>query len=415
MILKAHCVLSGGRFEPVTPGLLRIQEDRIAQLGSDLSVEGEATLDFAGLAPAGFRAVIAPAFIDAHCHLELSLLARRIRYPGSFVGWIGKLVLRKPKRLGTQLRAVTHGVRQHLAAGTATVADISANGRSWQALIDLPIRKIAFAETLGRGPRARTALAELPEKIHAMPPDGGLFLRGVSPHAPYSTDPQLYRLALELARMENLRLTSHLAEDPSELRFLDSASGPWITILKAVGAWDKAIRPTGQTPIQWAANLGLLDFPALLAHVNYATDADLQRLAAGCASVAYCPLAHRYFNHPPHRYRDMLEAGINVALGTDSAAAGSPLSILAQAQAVHQLGGLPPSAVLAMATIRAARALQLDHVVGSIDPGKSADLAVLAVNDNPDPLAAILDPTARVLATFVAGHLVHRSPDVAAP
>jgi cytosine/adenosine deaminase-related metal-dependent hydrolase len=68
--------------------------------------------------------------------------------------------------------------------------------------------------------------------------------------------------------------------------------------------------------------------PVLLAHVNYADDADLELLAGSSASVVYCPRTHAFFGHAPHRYREMLARGINVCLGTDSLASNDTLSIL---------------------------------------------------------------------------------------
>ena len=84
------------------------------------------------------------------------------------------------------------------------------------------------------------------------------------------------------------------------------------------GRWDDSVPYFDGGPIRLAKSLGLLDFPTLLAHVNYCDDSELALLAAGRSSIVWCPRTHDYFGHPPHRWRDMLAAGINVAIGTDS-------------------------------------------------------------------------------------------------
>ena len=144
-------------------------------------------------------------------------------------------------------------------------------------------------------------------------------------------------------------------------------------------------------PIRWAQLHGLLvntprDFAVLLAHVNYCDNAELAQLAAGNASIAYCPRTRQYFGHDAvtgHRYRDMLAAGINVCLGTDSLASNPDINVLKEAQLLHQRDQINPITALENGHPAAALALGLSDQVGSLTPQKSADLALF-------PLA--LDP-----------------------
>ena len=129
--------------------------------------------------------------------------------------------------------------------------------------------------------------------------------------------------------------------------------------MKTFGLWDPSITPLDLTPVQFARDVGLLDISSILAHVNYVTDADIELLAASRAAVAYCPLAHQYFQHAPHRYLQMIETGVNIVLGNDSLACSEQLSILAQMQAVFQAGSLAAEQVFAMGTTAAAKALAI--------------------------------------------------------
>jgi len=411
MILKADCILAGSDFAERSPGLVRVQDDRIAELGSDISTAGDRAIDFCPVAGPGRRTVIIPGLIDGHCHLELSNLGGKIRYKGSLVRWLGELVLKRPKRWAAQANAVHRGVGISLAHGTTTVADISANGRSWQAMMDRPIRKVCFVEVIGIGRKRNVSREQIVEKIDAMPGETATFLKGISPHAPYSTAPEVYRKSIDLAVERGLRLTTHLAEDPAELEFLNSATGPWRKVLKSFGLWDQSIKPAGISPVRFARQIGLLDVPAILAHVNYVNNDDIDILSHGHASVVYCPLAHRYFGHQPHGYRRMIDAGINVALGNDSLACCGDLSILAQMREVFHAGGLSPQSVFAMATTAGAKALHLQETIGTIEPGKAADLVVMSVDKNDDPvIESIVKGRGKVLAVMVAGKLL-RSPD----
>jgi cytosine/adenosine deaminase-related metal-dependent hydrolase len=137
--------------------------------------------------------------------------------------------------------------------------------------------------------------------------------------------------------------------------------------------------------------LGLLDYPTLLAHVNYCDDDELAILAKGQASVVYCPRTHQFFGHPPHRWREMLECGINVALGTDSCASSPDLNLVDELRLLHRLSpDTPPMRIWELATTRAARAIGLGADAGAIRAGNFADLVAFPVQSD-DPLAEILD------------------------
>ena len=141
---------------------------------------------------------------------------------------------------------------------------------------------------------------------------------GISPHSPYSIEPAGIARCLEVARTGHMPLAMHLAETRSEWEFLASHTGPLKAVWDSWLTWDNDVPRYPHGPIMLARDLGLLDYGALFAHVNYCSDEELATLARGKASVVYCPRTHDFFGHPPHRFREMMAAGINVALGTDS-------------------------------------------------------------------------------------------------
>ncbi|MFA5864620.1 MAG: amidohydrolase family protein [Phycisphaerae bacterium] len=434
MLIKANALITmTGSF--LTPGLIRIEKNRIAEVGSNLSTLGERIIQFSD--PRRLT-VIVPGLIDCHCHLELSGLAGKIklRKNQSLINWLMKILIYRPKRKQTQDRWVKLGVKHCLAGGTTTVADISANNRSWQTLLYEPIRKICFAEVLGLGRKADRAISSLQNRMKTMPSEREGFWKGISPHAPYSTDPKIYQEAIDLANRHEWRLMTHLAEDKAEDELIRHARGPWRTILKTLGVWNNpsikrhdrkgvnieksrdregagiikemSFKPTGLSPVAWAESLGILDQKILLAHVNYTDDHDIKILSKGQASVVYCPLAHQYFHHPQHRYRQMLDAGINVVLGSDSLACSPSLSILDQMRVLHQAGGLTPEMILSMATIQAAKSLSLEHLIGTLETGKLADLIILSMDRKyaGDVFAGVFDSASFLTAVMIDGKFV---------
>jgi 5-methylthioadenosine/S-adenosylhomocysteine deaminase len=141
----------------------------------------------------------------------------------------------------------------------------------------------------------------------------------------------------------------------------------------------------GRTPIQVLADTGLLGNRTVLAHAVHLTDADIALIAAAGAHVAHNPASNAKLASGLCRVRALLDAGVNVALGTDGAASANDIDIW---QAVRLAGFLPsimngdPTLLSAkdlvrMATINGAKALGVDSQLGSIEVGKRADLVIL--------------------------------------
>lgn len=385
------------------PGFVRIENDRISEIGS--SITGHSDQHCIDLG----RSVIMPGLIDCHCHLELSLLAGKISYRSSLATWLLQIGLSRPKRETTHRRAVRTGAQEALGCGNTTVADISADSGSWQWLADLPIRKLCLAEVLGVGAKRLDAIKKLKARMEPMiaAADGARLMVGISPHAPYSTDAEVYRQALEMARQNNWPLATHLAEGPSELELLSSGRGAWRNMLQIMGLWDGSFHVPHCSPIQWASDMGLLDYPTLIAHANYLDDNDLQLLAGSKCSVVYCPQAHKYFSHQQHRYQELLALGINVVFGSDSLACSSSLGILDQIRSLWRWGTeVSAEKLLIMGTAGAAGALGLAKMIGTLEVGKKADLIAVDISDrSDDPFLAVVKSQERPKLVMIDGQI----------
>jgi cytosine/adenosine deaminase-related metal-dependent hydrolase len=310
---------------------------------------------------------------------------------------------------GTDVAAsVGAGAAESLRFGVTTVGDISRDAlRVRAALAETPLRAVSFGEVVGMAGRKEQLARRLAAAL-APSASAAHVAAGVSPHAPYSVDAEGYRQCLAAARSAAVPLTTHVAETSDEAAFLSDHGGQFRELWERLGGWDgAAVARFAGGPVRYAASLGLLDYtPCSLAHVNYCDDAELSLLARGRASVVYCPRTHAYFGHPPHRWRDMLAAGINVAVGTDSRASSPDLNLVDDLRLLRRLApDLPAQTLWETATSRAARALGIATTCGTLAGGKSAQLAIFPAR-GPDPLAAVLDSEALPLATWVAGSTV---------
>jgi cytosine/adenosine deaminase-related metal-dependent hydrolase len=340
------------------------------------------------------RAVLMPGLVNAHVHLELSALKPGDK-PASFVDWIKRLVHRSPVDSAAAAafveKGVAIGIEQCRKFGVTTIGDISRHCVITRPLLKSSgLRAVSYGEVQAMA-RRRHFLDER-VAIAADDRDATDRLRiGISPHAPYSIEADGYRKCLDVARAGGLPISTHLAETPAEVEFLADHAGPFRELWSYLDAWDEQVPKFPGGPIRFARELGLLDYPTLLAHVNYCDDDELGILAQGQASVVYCPRTHDYFGHPPHRWRDMLAVGINVAVGTDSCASSPDLNLVDDLRLLHKIAPEVTAMELwQMATIRAARAIGWQNRVGSLSPGKAADVIWFPVTSD-DPLAEILE------------------------
>jgi cytosine/adenosine deaminase-related metal-dependent hydrolase len=373
---------------PIRDGGVVVAGGRFVAVGaaSDLRSEAphDAVEDFGD-------AVILPGLVNPHTHLELSRL-KRPEHPSRFVDWLASV-------LGSRLdaaaagEAVACGAAESLAFGVTTVGDISRHPAAARAALRRsPLRAVSFGEVVGMARRKSVLPGLLAAAVQDFEP-GSIVRPGVSPHAPYSIDADGYRQCLAAARAGGIPVTTHLAESPDESAFLSDHAGQFRELWDRLGAWDEAsVERFEGGPVRYAASLGLLGHhPVALAHVNYCDDAELALLARGRASVVYCPRTHVYFGHPPHRWRQMLAVGVNVAVGTDSRASSPDLNPVEDLRLLHRLAPEVPALTLwELVTTRAAGALGLEHEAGSISPGRPADLAVFPATGD-DALVDVLE------------------------
>jgi cytosine/adenosine deaminase-related metal-dependent hydrolase len=220
--------------------------------------------------------------------------------------------------------------------------------------------------------------------------------------------PELLRFAVELSASRRVPLALHLAESREEIELLRSGSGPFREMLSQIEGWSPDAIPRNSRPMDYLRLLARAD-RAMIVHGNYLEDDELAFVAerAERMSLVYCPRTHAFFAHRPYPLAKMQSLGLAVALGTDSRASSPSLSILEEMRFLaSRASGVSPATILAMATLHGAKALGRETECGSIAPGKSADLTIVALpnRSSRDPYELLFGSDLPVVGRWLRGH-----------
>jgi cytosine/adenosine deaminase-related metal-dependent hydrolase len=383
---------------PIEDGAVAIDDGRIAAVG---------TRDELGAGTHYDDAVLLPGFVNAHSHIEYAVYAGFGDSLTDFAEWI-RLHTERKRRIGWEeyVDIARLGAAECLRSGIATIGDCSFSGAAAVAMDELGLRGIAYLEVFGADPaEAMEQFEELRDRAAAH--FGERVAVGVSPHAPYSVSAAVYHACAELG----LPVATHISESESEVRYLLDGGGAWETI-----PW--LVDPPGTTGTRLLAREGLLGPHVLAAHCVVVEPEEIALLAEHDVAVAHCPRSNAYVGCGIAPLRELRRAGLRVGVGTDGVSSTPSHDYFDELRAVVMMArarerrpdAMTAAEALELATLGGARALRLEAEVGSLAPGKRADLAVVSVEGSPyvpveDPAAAVVfgGSPERVLATYVDG------------
>jgi cytosine/adenosine deaminase-related metal-dependent hydrolase len=322
-----------------------------------------------------------PGLVNCHTHLEFSQLKKPLGRPGMRLDrWI-RLVISERGQRDNCAEAITAGLQEGGRDGVTTIGEIAAAGPEAYPLGRQRVMQL-FAEVIGFSrARANSAYAGLIQTFNRLTTISGVEV-GISPHAPYTVSPELLAKLIAFSEERVLTVAMHLAESEEELELLDAGTGPFRELLEERSMWDEAAIPRGNRPIDYLRMLSKAP-RSLVIHGNYLTESEHDFLASNSArmSLIYCPRTHAYFRHPRYPLSELLTKQVHVALGTDSRASNPDLSLLAEMRYVaRSFPGIDRQLVLRMATLSGAEALGWEDQVGSITPGKVANLVTMPLS-----------------------------------
>ena len=346
-------------------------------------------------------AVLLPGLVNVHTHLELTAM-RGFLEDLCFTDWIDRLRCSRNDVLTAEilLDSAMLGIAEGLEAGVTTYADTCSSGVVLRAMRVMGVRGIMYQEVFGPDPaRADIAMGDLARLIDQLA--GGqtdLVSLGVSPHAPYTVSDALYERASAFAAERNLPLAMHVAESEAERQLVADGQGEFAVGLERRGI---GVARRGRTPIALLEARGALERGPLLIHCVRVDDEDIATIARHSCSVAHCPASNAKFGHGIAPLLPLLAAGVRVGLGSDSVASNNRMDILDEARLavlIHRAvarkhDAFGASEALTLATLGGATALGLDSTIGSLEPGKDADLAAFRLDSHRttpagDPYAA---------------------------
>ena len=355
---------------PLENGTVTIRGDHIEAVES--CGERTADLDLGNVA-------IVPGLVNPHTHLDLSGARGLIppTDPDHFTDWLRGVIAYRRSRSPEQIQAdIRAGWAECMRFGTTLIGDIAAEGASWAAVSEAKARAVVFFEMIGLKEERAVQAEETARKWFDSRDETPSLRAGMSPHAPYSVHWRLIPGAGQIVREKKRPTAIHLAEWRAEIELIHSHRGPLVPFLKELGAWEKEGLIKDVKGVMKGCDFRQ---PKLFIHCNHL--APSTRIPRN-STIVYCPRTHAAFGHPPHPFREFLQRGVRVCLGTDSLASNPDLDILAEARFVHAKSpDFPGDQLLRMITLSGAEALGWANEAGSLEPGKSADFVAIPLPD----------------------------------
>lgn len=361
-------VLPEGADDVIRETTLYIEEDKITGIGDK---------------PAGFTAdkvidgtdkLVIPGLVNCHTHSYMSFM-RNVADDLSFMDWLFGTIDPIEQQMTDEdtYWGANLAIIEMMKSGTTCFNDMQMNiHQTTRAVKESGMRAVICRGLVGSGSdeAGQMRLRQAYEERDAAKDCDRLTFK-LGPHAPYTCDDAFLKIVAAEAKKENMGIHVHLSESESEISQIQEKYGC--------------------TPIALAEKCGIFDVPAIAAHCVQVTDEDIEILKRKNVSVVTNPASNMKLGNGFAPIAKMLDAGVNVCLGTDGAASNNCLNMfheLSLLTLIHKGTGKTPQCVSAkegfrIATINGAKALGLEKEIGSIEAGKKADLAILDLNIHP--------------------------------
>jgi cytosine/adenosine deaminase-related metal-dependent hydrolase len=325
--------------------------------------------------------ILCPGFVNAHCHLELSHTKGVIPEHTGLVTFLGKVVFNRATDEQSKLQAIEIAMAALEASGCIAVGDIANTEDLLHLRLQGNMHVHTFVETMGFIPQTAAQRMTFPEQVYrsyaaqTSHPKGYVLRQSIVPHAPYSVSDKLFELIDDFE--PGSLLSIHNEETPAENQYFIEKTGEMKELYKTLNIDDTYFQPSGKTSLQTYLPYIKQPHDLLLVHNTCITNEDLAYLHQynGHVSLCLCPNANWYIERALPDIPAMKASGHNICLGTDSLASNHDLNIYGEIQKIKEhYPQIALSELLSWATMGGARALQLDHIIGSFEPGKRPGL-----------------------------------------
>jgi cytosine/adenosine deaminase-related metal-dependent hydrolase len=324
---------------------------------------GEGVESYAGL--------LSPGFVNCHCHLELSHLKGVIPEGTGLVDFLLGVIRRRGAERDLVMQAIAEGEEEMLEAGIVAVGDICNNADTIDQKRLGRMRYHNFIETIGfTEERAAERWAESMEVLKQF---GGAAT--IVPHAAYSVSAALFRLIAANARGI---VSIHNQESEAENEFLFSGEGEFLRLYRGLGIDVSFFRGTGKRSLEsWLPHFDKSQ-PLMLVHDVATTGEDLRMAEGRGLFFCLCPNANLYIGGRLPDIGLLLRRGCRIVLGTDSLASNHRLNLLEEMKTLQRVfPEVETPTLLKWATTEGARALGVEGMMGSFEPGKRPGVLLL--------------------------------------
>lgn len=369
LILKnANIVTMDSEYRVLPHGAIAIQDDQILFVGT----EEETLKDFSAAETVDCSGkVVIPGLINGHTHAAMTLLrglADDLRLDVWLLGYMmpveREFVSPEFSRLGTQIACA-----EMIRSGITCFADMYYYEETVaQAVADAGMRAIC-GQTILKFPspdaESYEDSLELARGFIERWKDHPLVVPAVAPHAPYTCTPEILKACTEMALEYDVPLHTHIAETFQE-----------------VEDWREA---HSMPVVPWVKKIGLLDAKVIAAHCVHIDDGEIHTLEHAGTGVVHNPSSNMKLASGFAPVSEMLERGVNVGIGTDGPASNNDLDLFEEVRLASFIAkavtkdptALPARQAFEMATRNGAKAIHMDHLIGSLEAGKKADLVIV--------------------------------------
>jgi cytosine/adenosine deaminase-related metal-dependent hydrolase len=415
--------------------------DHVLPISQSPIPEGAVAIEGSSIVDVGFRqdvvakypaaevsnfgeAAILPGFVNCHSHLELTGLRGALdEVEHDFTSWLLRLNALRAAMSDDDIKAAAIlGATEGARAGVTCFGDIGRMGHAGlQALKSVGLRGIVFQETefSADNRTAENDFRNLAHKYETLRSEATALVKvGLSPHSPYTVSSRLFELIAQYSILNGAPLTIHVSESAAEQELLTTGTGFFTSVYEKYRVdWTSPLC----TPIEYLERLGVLSARPLLAHCVTVSENDLSKIGYTGSKIAHCPKSNAKFGHGYAPFESMLDNGIAVGLGSDSVASNNLCDLLEEgrfaALAARNRPGskrfISAKEILETATLGGARALGIDDLIGTLEPGKQADITVLSLSAPSQQSINDIEATVvhassgrDVIATYVAGERI---------
>jgi len=408
---------------PLYQGAVRIDQGEISAVGPADEIQSRYPDD---RITNFHHAILLPGFVNAHVHLEYSAF-RGLFDDCDFGDWMMRFLVAKRKLDSADYAAsALLGAMECVGSGITCIGDTVFDGEATVNAIDaLGLRGYAFVEAFGMNDaKIGHTLAFVADRIETLRNVvGPLVTVGLSPHAPYTVSGPLFRALTAYALREGLKVATHVAESHAEVIFVRNGAGVLAHDFRELVGWDDLMwMPTGTTPVKYLEQWDALDADLVAIHCVQVAHSDVEVLKKYDVAIAHCPKSNAKLGCGIAPVSDFLSAGLRVGLGTDSLASNNILDMFDEMRtAIYLHRASQTSAVcitaeqvLRMATLGGAQVLGLADSVGSLEPGKRADLIAVDMEHShfspiDEPVSALVYGANQedVFFTMIDGRVVY--------